>query len=161
MENYLTLELPYLEFDTNVIYDHNLYDKDGVYFVKDKAGIFHLVEVDKSVSFAGGSPLPASVCYMLIVGKTVSSLDEKFKSIDESIGNLSSSLTHCANMLMDHTTQKTGELDIRVLREFESIQEQFEGIQSKIQERPKTEEAPSKGYISEEALVEIIKNVRK
>lgn len=161
MENYLTLELPYLEFDTNVIYDHNLYDKDGVYFVKDKKGIFHLVEVDKSRFCAGGNPLPASVCYMLVVGKTVSSLDEKFKSIDESIGNLSSSLTHCANMLSDHTTQKIEVLDNRVLRGFEFIQKLLEDIQSKNQDKPKTEEAPSKGYISEEALVEIIKNVRK
>lgn len=161
MENYLTLKLPYLEFDTNNVYDYNLYDKDGIYFVKDKVGIFHLVEVSLKDANAYGNALPANVCNMLIVGKTVSSLDEKFKSIDESIGNLSSSLTHCANMLSDHTTQKIEVLDNRVLRHFEFIQGLLEDIQSKIQERPKTEEAPSKGYISEDALVEIIKNVRK
>ena len=167
----LTLALPFVVLDSNCVYDYNSYDDSGVYFVKDVDGLFHIVDVRLEDKRAFGNCVNASICNALteqvaehvikdtllpfcenILGQTTASCAKTDGIVNELVG------------LQGILRESVGLLDCLCskIEDFERVLPRIENIASEsleINRAPKYEDM--KGYVSEESLVEIIKNVRK
>lgn len=166
----LTLALPFVQLDNDMVCDCANYDESGIFFVKDGAGIYHIVEVDLKKKTAFGNCLNANVCNMLTEQIVVDRMEDKLNPIHCRLEGLDTAICNATGDVvrkLDDLFDVSRETVKRVFNACEKV-EQLEGVLSGIEstvrctaEKKSSDIESVKGYVSEESLVEIIKNVWK
>ena len=157
----MSLMFPFIELGKGIEpYELLSYEESGSYFVKDSQGCFHIIEVSKEGGFVNGWCLHNNMASQLSYQLAVCPLTETMLELRNSVGELRSMVSDNINLTVE--TRKTAEstrLDIREVAEGINLLDAEIG--KILAECEKQEEKPSKGFVSESTLVEIISTVRK
>ena len=166
----LTLSLPFIQLDNERVYDSTSYDESGVFFVKDVSGVCHIAEVNLEERAVYGTCVNANICNILTEQLVTDRMEDMLNPIRYRLEELNSAICNA-------TGDVVRKLDELLAPQRESVEgvyiicskvEHLENALSSIESavRCAVEKKPSdieslKGYVSEESVVEIIKNVRK
>ena len=166
----LTLALPFVQLNNDRVCDCANYDESGIFFVKDVSGIYHTVEVNLEEKTVFGNCLNAIFCNMLTEQIAVDSMEDMLNSVRYRLEELNSVICNTTGDVVRKLDELTGShrdyveglssLDSKV----EHLGNVLAGFESAVRcavEKKSSDIESVKGYVSEESLVEIIKNVRK
>lgn len=180
-ENVISLTLPYVELEKgNDPWVVELYENSGIYFVKDRCGVFHIADVNKEVGRVAEFPLPTNVGSLLLfeehknnVAGLLSDMDKQLQNISQNVSRLVDSdyydIENGVNVLYKRLESLEGKIDkgseesVRyIISNARSIEEGIAEILKSVGgSNPDGKPASGKGNISEETLLEIIKTVRR
>lgn len=150
---YLTLSLPFVEIDNNNEYESDNYKENGCFFVKTKDSGLFIVEVDKDSGEVRSHILPGIAIHYVMQEVGISSakklIEERLQRLEEIVNSLDQNTIHWHNSVSDKINSNTGFI--------RDIQQDF--IKRLSEQQNQTEEK-GKGYISQEALVEIIRTIK-
>ena len=156
----LTLTLPYIELKENHdLFTWTSYQDSGVYFVKNIRGEYNVAEVDMESKNVFVYALP------VVIGNT---LTENLVSnkIGDAVDSLSNNMASMAELMANQINKSKEELTllINLLRcNLEDIQEHVSFIKSlnnDISTMDKGVDNVVKGYVSEDALLNIVKAIQ-
>ena len=166
----LTLALPFVQLDNDSAFDINNYDESGIFFVKDISGVYHIVEVRLEEKTVFGNCVNANVCNMFTEQIAVDRMEDMLNPIHCRLDGLYTAICNATGDVvrkLDNLFDVSRETVERVFNACEKV-EQLEGVLSGIEstvrctaEKKSSDIESVKGYVSEESLVEIIKNVWK
>ena len=158
LANPLTLELPLLILDNNEPWDKENYEKDGIFFVKTKDGLFHLVEVSLLDSNIFQSALPQNVINHLIEQHCALAITENIKQMfNEHLERMSFRMNEAEKQVSAISNQ----VDQCLNYNRAVIIEKLESLVETLKKSPTEESAkPIQGHISESALVEILRTIK-
>ena len=153
----LNLSLPLIEIDANDAWNNDHYQESGMFFVKTKDGCYHLVEVDAGNNASELCLFP-NICNLLNEQRFALSIKEELKMM--------------FNNMFEKIQSGIIESEMRVSSEFSKIEERFSEDKDTIIEKleelvEKLKQAPSEdtskviqGYISESALVDVLRTIK-
>lgn len=153
----LNLNLPLIELNTNEVWNLEHYKDSGVFFVKTKDGIYHLVEV-----FAGENVNEACLfpncCNLLNEQSFALSIKEDMKTM----------FNDMSEQIQSRIVESEEKVSSKVLKIEEWLNEDKDTIIEKLEEMvEKLKQAPSEdtskviqGYISESALVDVLRTIK-
>lgn len=168
----LTLTLPYIELPAGKeVNDVKFYDESGIYFVKSSYGDFHIVEVIKEENNAFGNPLSLNTGSLLFEQIIENKLNERLRYLEEELVSFHNEMNAHMNALRQ---DKLPDL----VERFDSIDESLVDMHGKVNglqewevlldkrilevlKKAGSESTPIKGSISEDALVQLIKEIKK
>jgi hypothetical protein len=158
LANPLTLELPLLILDNNEPWDKGNYEMDGIYFVKTKDGLIHLVDVNIADSNNFVSNLPANVINHLIEQHCAFAITENIKQMfNEHLERMSFRMDEAEKQVSAISNQ----VDKCLKYNREAILEKLELLVEALKKSPTEVSAkPIQGHISESALVEILRTIK-
>ena len=158
LANPLTLELPLLILDNNEPWDKENYEKDGIFFVKTKDGLFHLVEVSLLDSNIFQCALPQNVINHLIEQHCALAITENIKQMfNEHLERMSFRMNEAEKQVSAISNQ----VDQCLNYNRAVIIEKLESLVETLKKSPTEESAkPIQGHISESALVEILRTIK-
>lgn len=169
----LTLTLPLVELAKGQdFYNATSYDESGLFFVKSSTGEFGVVEVVKETNEAYGNMMPLNVMHHLSEQIIENKLNERLRYLEdelvsfhkemnelngkltrEELPSLEDDLSNITDSLVDMHSKVNG------LREWAvKLDELIAGMSEK---KTDAEPASFKGCISEDALVQLIKEIKK
>ena len=154
----LTITLPLLEINNNEPWDMNNYGdvEEGLYWVKSKDGLFHLIEKNKSNIWHNG--IPANVSNRFVEDLCQLSILEQFKDFfrmfDErysaNLGEIFGYLRDITDKIDASNQDDSKELIKEISSKIESIKTQQSAEQPKV----------FGGAISEQTLLDIIRTIK-
>lgn len=156
----MTVTLPLVELEEGKKpWTVESYEKSGSYFVKDSQGIYHIVYVDVASGTCSECMMPPEVGNMLACQEMQDGLKQKLDSMTEAFDRIRAVMEESVLNLESGLGSKIGEEIAKVLHMNDMIMQEVESIK----EASVKEDTPaySKGFVSEDAILEIIKNVRK
>ena len=165
----LTLTLPYIELPKDKpIYNCESYDESGTYFVKSPQGEFCIVEVIKGEMSAFGNSLTMNVGNLLSEQIAENRLEGCLNSMDEELKIIREELTEHMNhkvfelneiieAMVVKTADKLGSINSALLDITDGVT-RLEASQSK---EVATQSSISKCCISENALIQLVKEIKK
>ena len=166
----LELALPFVQLDNDRVCDTNNYDESGIFFVKDLSGMYHIVEVRLEEKVVFGTCINADVCNMLTEQLVAGRMGSVLNPVCYRLEELNSAICNTMDDVVRKLDELTGShcdyveglssLDSKV----EHLGSVLVGLESAVccaVEKKSSDVESVKGYVSEESLVEIIKNVRK
>lgn len=157
----MSLMFPFIELGKGIEpYEWSSYEESGSYFVKDSHGIFHIIEVSKEDKYVNGWCLHNNMASQLSYQLAVCPFTEMMMEMRDSVGELRAMVSENINLTED--ARKTAESARLYIEEVaEGIHHLDSATEKILEECEKQEEKPSKGFVSESTLVEIISTVRK
>ena len=158
----LTLTLPFIELPSGLkAFERNSYDEEGTFFVKDHDGVFHLVYVGFENNEVWDCPLIPELCNLFTEQITKDRLAQELDSIKEVFNNktilLLDYIEETARGVVKNIEQETNRLSCKI----EDLNSELSQIKTFPDKEKQVQTSHSKGFITEEALIEIIKDVRK
>lgn len=177
----LNLSLPFVELKKgNDPLVAESYENSGVYFVKDRDGVFHIADVNKEGYTVAEAPLPINVGNLLLfevhknnVAGLLSDIDKRLQDISQNVVRLVENdyydVENGINILHNRLDNLEGRIDgntensIRhIVSNAHSIEDGIAAILKNVGgSNPDCKPASGKGNISEETLLEIIKTIRR
>ena len=154
----ITFSLPLIEIENNAIYDINNYKESGLFLVKASDGVYAILDINIKDRLITGEHLPLNAINRIVEQQTEISLKENFeKRFAELTEEIQGHLHHFEDALNSSARKTEGALEYCS----GEIIEKLEGLVEKIKQTP-TEDVPKllQGYISETALVEILRTVK-
>lgn len=154
----ITFSLPLIEIENNSIYNIDNYKESGVFLVKASDGACAILNINIKDRQIIGEILPINAINCIVEQQTEISLKENFeKRFSEFTEEMQGHLHHFEKVLHEKTTKTEDALQYRS----DEIIEKLEELVEKIKQIP-TEDVPKllQGYISETALVEILRTVK-
>ena len=154
----ITFSLPLVEIENNSIYNIDNYKESGLFLVKASDGAYAILDIDIEGRQIAGEALPINAIKCIVELQTEISLKENFeKRFAEFTEEMQGHLHHFEKVLHEKTTQTEDALQYRS----GAIIEKLEELVEKIKQTP-TEDVPKllQGYISETALVEILRTIK-
>ena len=177
----LNLSLPFVELKKgNDPWAAESYENSGIYFVKDRDGVFRIADVNKEENTVAESPLPINVGNLLLSEVLKNNTEEILDSIDKRLQDILQNVVRLVksdyydvengiNVLHNRLESLEGRIDkgseesIRyIISNTRSIEEGIAEILKNVGgSNPDGKPASGKGNISEETLLEIIKTIRR
>lgn len=154
----ITFSLPLIEIENNSIYNIDNYKESGLFLVKASDGGYAILDIDIEGRNVYGGPLPLNAINRIVGQQSEISLKENFeKRFAEFTEEMQGHLHHFEEVLHEKTTKTEDALQYRSGEIIEKLEELVE----KIKQTP-TEDVPKllQGYISETALVEILRTIK-
>lgn len=155
----LNLSLPLIEIPDTQVYDCNHYPESGIYFVKSMDGCFYIAEVNKEDNTNWHNPLPKNVCNLFIEQQAVISmedaLEEKLHRLEEVVFSSTQQTVECVEC-----NCKTIASKIENLWDKCDIQDIPQTVVTLLNDKQPQQSAKSVGFVSQEALVEIIRTIK-
>ena len=153
----LNLCLPLIEIDANDAWNNDHYKESGLFYVKTKDGIYHLAEVDEGKSVNEFCLFP-SVCNLLTEKMATLSVRDEMRSM----------ITSLAEAMREEFATSRKEMQSSFLEVEQWLNEDKDGLIEKLEtfiemlKQSKAEETPkiSQGFISESALVDILRTIK-
>ena len=147
------------------------YSESGSYFVKDSSGIFHIVDVSTKNKDCVEWCLPVNISNMIVAGLSVGHFSDTLTSmnclIQEIHGRLDqmnidnqSNIDQTVETINSYTEQHIAELTEHVEARSNAIEDGVR-VLMKLIDGIVSKSSSSNGNISEEALIEIVKTIRK
>lgn len=154
----VTLSLSLIELSNNAPWDIENYNEEGLFLVKTKDGLFHIVDVDlegKSVNHCGMTP---SFANQVVFDSAVISVRDEVRSM----------ITSLAESIRGEFETSRKEFQSSILEVEKGLNEDKDTIIGKLEtlledlKHSKTEDASkvAQGHISESALVEILRTIK-
>ena len=160
----LNLNLPLVEIADYEVYDCNHYPKDGMYFVKAKDGCFYLADVDKENNHIWHNPLPANIGNELVYQLAMIACREVFKEdiemLKEVIQKVSGDIKNRIDLGVSAIKSNIESLVRDAISESTLIQDIPQNTVKLLNERQPQQESKGMGFVSQEALVEIIRTIK-
>ena len=158
----LTLTLPLIELPSGLkTFERSTYDEEGTFFVKDHDGAFHLVCVGFKNNDIWDCPLIPELCNLFTEQITEDRLAQELDSIKKVFDNktilLLDYIKETACGVVENIEQETNRLSCKI----EDLNSKLSQIKTFPDKEKQVQTSNSKGFITEEALIEIIKDVRK
>lgn len=154
----ITFSLPLIEIENNSIYNIDNYKESGLFLVKASDGVYAILDIDIEGRLIAGEALPINAIKCIVEHQTEISLKENFeKRFSEFTEEMQGHLHHFEDAL-NSSARKTED----ALQHFSGeVIEKLEELIEKIKQTP-TEDVPKllQGYISETALVEILRTIK-
>ena len=165
----LTLTLPYIELPKGrPVYNCESYDKSGTYFVKSPQGEFCIVEVIKEEMSAFGNPLTMNVGNLFSEQIADNRLEGCLISMNEELKIIREELTEHVNHKVFELNEsieglfvKTGDKLGFINSELLDITDGMARLEASLSKEVATQSSISKGCISEETLVQLVKEIKK
>ena len=162
---YWTLSLPVIELDNNEVYNSYNYNESGCAFVRLKDGGVYVVDIDKENGNVCHGPLPLNVTNDLIEQAGAVSVRTQ---VDERIDRLEEMICHSNDVtrsLRDYLTKFAESSLTTIYKEMKEGNESLEHFKNQIanflNKKEKDEHTTAGiGFISQEALVEIIRTIK-
>lgn len=154
----MNLNLPLLVIDNNQPWEPKNYKKNGLYFVKTKDGLIHLVDVNIEDNNNFVSNLPANVINHLVEQHCALAITENIKQMfNEHLERMSFRMDEAEKQVSAISNQ----VDNCLKYNREAILEKLESLVETLKKSPTEESAkPIQGHISESALVEILRTIK-
>lgn len=177
----LNLSLPYVELKKgNDAWVAESYENSGIYFVKDREGVFRLADVDKEDNTVSECPIPINVGNLLLSEVHKNNTEELLDNIDKRLQDILQNVVRLVesdyydvengiNVLHNHLDSLGDRIDEKakyctdhVISNARSIEDGIAVILKNVGgSNPDRKPASGKGNISEETLLEIIKTIRR
>lgn len=154
----ITLSLPLIEIDNTAYLNIENYKESGLFLVKTSDGCYAILDIDRENKRVYGEMLPINVSNGIVEQQTEISLKENFeKRFSEFTEEMQGHLHYFEKVLHEKTTKTEDALQYFSGEVIEKLEELVE----KIKQTP-TEDVPKllQGYISETALVEILRTIK-
>lgn len=153
----LNLCLPLIELNNNEVWNLEQYKESGMFFVKTKDGIFHLVEVDKGQNVNEIGLFP-NICNLFTEHMATLSVRDEMRSM----------ITSLAESMREEFAKSRKEMQSSVLEMEKWMNEDKDGIIEKLEtlveslKQSKAEDTSKviQGYISESALVDVLRTIK-
>jgi hypothetical protein len=158
----LTLTLPFVDF-TGTDKSSNKsdsYDSDGVFFVHDKNGEFLITQVNKEEGYAWINPLPSSVNEHFFKQTIEFEQADEFKQLGSLISDLGEHLAGRLSMMSDSTEEKLNYI-INTTSNIEEGIEKLPSIEEHLSSIKSESDHPKGGYVDQDTLLQIIKEVKR
>lgn len=153
-----TLSFPLVELPKDKTpWEADAYSEFGVFLVKDNEGIYHIVDVCKKTGSLPEVMLPPSVCNHIVVQMEERKQESIFKKIQEQIDERQREVLDLLLEVKNHKQHMLEGILDTVESEHAKTREDLTAICSSNTSAAQ----PSKGYISEEALVQLVKEIKK
>lgn len=160
----LNLSLPLIELPDNQVYDCNHYPESGMYFVKAMDGCFYIADVNKEVNNYWHSPLPPNVGNCLIEQCAVISMkdiiEEKLHRLEEVVFSSTQQTVDCVECNCKTIASKIEDLWDKCEEKDVSIQDIPQTVAKLLNDQQPQQSAKGIGFVSQEALVEIIRTIK-
>ena len=158
----LTLTLPLIELPSGLkAFERSTYDEEGTFFVKDHDGVFHLVYVGFENNEVWDCPLIPELCNLFTEQITEDRLAQELDSIKDVFDNekkfLLDYIKETACGVVENIEQETNRLSCKI----GDLNSELSQIKTSLDKEKQVQTSHSKGFITEETLIEIIKDVRK
>ena len=177
----LNLSLPYVELKKgNDAWVAESYENSGIYFVKDREGIFRLADVDKEDNTVSECPIPINVGNLLLSEVHKNNTEELLDNIDKRLQDILQNVVRLVksdyydvengiNVLHKRLESLEGRIENNTEDSIKHIVSNARSIEDGIAAILKNvggsnsddKPASGKGNISEETLLEIIKTIRR
>ena len=163
-QSMLNLCLPYIELDNNDVYSHVNYPCDGLFFVKTKDGLIHFVEVSLEEKNVLYNSFPPNIANKLV--EQVAQLSFK-EQIDERLNRLEEVLNHTCQQVGECTEIVRSEMRLSMNGIFDQVHQNATSLKDipqttvkLLNEHQPQPQAKEMGFVSQEALVEIIRTIK-
>lgn len=177
----LNLSLPFVELKKgNDPWVAESYENSGIYFVKDRDGVFRIADVNKEENTVAESPLPINIGNLLLSEVHKKDTEDFLCNIDKYLQDLSQGISRLSErdyynieneiaILHNHLDRLEERIDEKakyctdhVISNARSIEDGIAEILKNVGgSNPDGKPASGKGNISEETLLEIIKTIRR
>ena len=177
----LNLSLPYVELKKgNDAWAAESYENSGIYFVKDRDGVFRIADVNKEENTVAESPLPINVGNLLLSEVHKNNTEELLDNINKRLQDILQNVVRLVesdyydvengiNILHNRLESLEGRIDNNtedsikhIISNARSIEDGIAAILKNVGgSYPDCKPASGKGNISEETLLEIIKTIRR
>ena len=177
----LNLSLPFVELKKgNDPWAAESYENSGIYFVKDREGVFRIADVDKEDNTVTECPIPINVGNLLLSEVHKNNTEEILDSIDKRLQDILQNVVRLVesdyydvengiNILHNRLESLEGRIDNNtedsikhIISNARSIEDGIAAILKNVGgSYPDCKPASGKGNISEETLLEIIKTIRR
>lgn len=177
----LNLSLPYVELKKgNDAWVAESYENSGIYFVKDREGVFRLADVDKEDNTVSECPIPINVGNLLLSEVHKNNTEELLDNIDKRLQDILQNVVRLVksdyydvengiNVLHKRLESLEGRIENNtedsikhIVSNARSIEDGIAAILKNVGDsNPEGKPASGKGNISEETLLEIIKTIRR
>lgn len=154
----ITFSLPLIEIENTSIYNIDNYKESGLFLVKSSDGVYAILDINIKERLIAGESLPLNAINRIAGQQTEISLKENFeKRFSEFTEEMQGHLHHFEDALNSSARKTEGALEYHSGEIIEKLEELVE----KIKQTP-TEDVPKllQGYISETALVEILRTIK-
>lgn len=154
----ITLSFPLIELPKDKSpWEADAYSEFGIFFVRDNDGIYNIVDVCKEIGTLPSVILPPSVCSSIIVQMEERKQESMLSKIQEQLDGNQKELLALLLEEKAHKQHMLKEILDTVESEHNKIREDLAAICSSNTSTAQ----PSKGYISEGALVQLVKEIKK
>ena len=153
----LNLNLPLIEIDANDAWNKDRYQESGIFFVKTKDGIYHLVEVNKDLNVNEMSLFP-NVCNKFTEQMAELAIRDEMRSMITSLaesirGEFETSRKEFQSSVLD--------LEKWLNEDKDTIIEKLEELVERLKQAPSEDTSKAlQGYISESALVDVLRTIK-
>lgn len=154
----ITLSFPLIELPKDKSpWEADAYSEFGIFFVRDNDGIYNIVDVCKETGTLPSIILPPSVCSSIIVQMEERKQESMLSKIQEQLdGNQKELLA----LLLEAKAYKQHILEEKIHTFTSELSKTRDDLVALCTSNTSTAQ-PSKGYISEEALVQLVKEIKK
>lgn len=160
----LNLSLPLIEIPNTQVDDCNHYPKSGMYFVKAMDGCFHIVDVNKEDNINWNNPMPINVGNLLIEQQAVISMkdaiEEKLHKLEEVVLSSTKQTEDCVECNCKTIASKIENLWDKCEEKEVSMQDIPQTVVKLLNDQQPQQSAKGLGFVSQEALVEIIRTIK-
>ena len=158
----LTLTLPFIDFkDTSINTESkDSYEKSGLYFVRAGSGEHLIISVMKEEGNVWSWPLPPGVTEFFCQQHTEQQQADKFEQLEQRLMNIHNDIL--ARLDEQHSVVRN---DVKDVCYIANRIEDNVGILANIEEHPSSNnpnsEHPNGGYVDQDVLLQIIKEVKR
>lgn len=160
----LNLSLPLIEIPDTHVYDCNHYPESGMYFVKAMDGSFYIAEVNKEENNSWQNLLPFNVVNWLIEQQAVISMkdiiEEKLHRLEEVVISSMKQTEDCVECNCKTIASKIENLWDKCEEKEVSMQDIPQTVVKLLNDQQPQQSATGLGFVSQEALVEIIRTIK-
>ena len=160
----LNLSLPLIEIPDSHVYDCNHYPESGMYFVKAMDGCFYIADVNKEEDSNWHNQLPLNVGNLFIEQQAVISMkdaiEEKLHRLEEVVFSSTQQTIECVECNCKTIASKIENLWDKYGVEEVSMQDIPQTVVKLLNEQQPQQSAKGMGFVSQEALVEIIRTIK-
>lgn len=160
----LNLSLPLIEIPDNQVHDYNHYPESGMYFVKVADGGFYIADVNKEQSTNWHNPLSMNIGNCLLEQQAVISMkdiiEEKLHRFEEVVISSMKETEGCVECNCKTIASKIENLWDKCEEKDVSIQEIPQTVVKLLNDQQPQQSAKGIGFVSQEALVEIIRTIK-
>ena len=158
----LTLTLPFVDFtDTDKLSDKSdSYESDGVFFVRDKNGEFLITQVNKEEGSAWINLMPPSVNEHFFKQTIEVKQIDNFNQLSSQLSELREFLAEGLTRMSDSTKEKLNYI-INTTSNIEEGIEKLPSIEEHLSSIKSESDHPKGGYVDQDTLLQIIKEVKR
>ncbi len=158
----LTLTLPFLDFkDTDVNIDSkDSYKESGIYFVRNNVGEYLIASAVKENQDAWIWPLPAGVQENFVKQTMKKEQDDRFELLLQKLSDIHNEISARLDEQYSHIRTNINDI-CYITKRIKENSDILEAIEKRLPSNDSNPDRPSGGYVDQDVLLQIIKEVKR